>query len=408
MTSLAVSSQELLEGIRFVGIEPSSTVYVASSLAALGLMDDPVHDTLRALRESISSGTIVMPAFNFAFCRGEMFCREDTPSDCGVLAETFRTSNGAARTSSPPYHTVAAAGALAADIAKIESPTSFGRESVFQFLHDIDAWQLLIGCGYDEGVAHFHWLEELLEVPYRFWKKFDGDVRVCGETRRRSFFMYARRLDVGVELDADPAGAEFEQAGYVRVCDVGLCRLRAFRLQDFYAYFAPRMRADPLLLLTPESHRRVQRPATPVTRVHHVAVVSRYADQIRGVCKAAGLDLAGQGIVERLGVECQYFDGMNVNIEFVDPVREESCVSGYLRRGAMSPLHHVAFEVTGLDEGLQYFKERGYAPLDGQVHLGPAPGQRVIFLSPATTGGLLVELVAGDATAADGLGGTGT
>jgi len=394
MTSLAVSPQELLEAFQSVGLERGDVVYVASSLAALGMMDDPVRDTLGALRQVVGEeGTLVMPAFNFDFCRGEPFDVRRTPSTCGQLSETFRTLTGVVRSASPPYHGVTAVGPGAREFGAIRSLTSFGRDSVFQHLHDVEAKHLLIGCGYDEGVAHFHWLEELREVPYRYWKKIEGQVISDGECHQQTHFMYARRLDLGVELDADVLGEEFERAGFVRSTTVGLCRIRAFELRDLQVFAAPRLARDPLVLLKPGSRGPFQHQRTPILGIDHIAVVSKYSDRIREFLRSFFCDLSHEGIVRGLGVRCEYYSGLDAKLEFVDPVAEESCVDGYLRQNPNSPLHHIALEVTALDEAVDFFKSKGYAPLDGRVHDGPQPGQRVMFLSPIMTGGLLVELV---------------
>ena len=394
---LQVTREDLLAGFRQVGILPGETVYVASSLIALGLMDEPVASTLWALREAVGpEGTLVMPTFNFSFCKGEAFDREQSPSSVGMLTEAFRKLPGTLRTWSPPYHTVAAAGPRAKEISSIESLTSFGRDSVFQYLHDIGAKQLLIGCDYQEGVAHFHWLEELIEVPYRFWKKFEGEVSLNGVRQHRVFFMYARRQDIPTRMDADPLGREFEQAGNVHTTTVGMCHLRAFNLRDFKQFIDPHLTAEPLSLLVPEDRKIPSHSKSPVKRIDHIAIVSRYANRIRGFLSNLPYTMAYEGLVQEIGVNCQYYDGLNVTIEFVDPVREGSRVDKHLQRNPTSPLHHIAFEVDNIAEALQFFKDRGYEPLDGQFYHGPKPYQRVIFLSPVQTGGLLVELVAND------------
>lgn len=394
---LQVTREDLLAGFRQVGIQRGDTVYAASSLIALGLMDNPVESTLWALREAVGpEGTLVMPTFNFSFCKGEVFDREQTPSAVGMLTEAFRKLPETLRTWSPPYHTLAAAGPRAAEICSIESLTSFGRDSVFQYLHDVGAKQLLIGCDYQDGVAHFHWLEELIGVPYRFWKKFEGQVRLNGVQSHRVFFMYARRQDIPTHMDANLLGNEFEQAGYVQKTDVGLCRLRAFDLRDFKLQLEPRLAAEPEALLVTED-RTPQAPVkSPVKRIDHIAIVSRYANRIRGFLSQLPYRMAYEGVVAEIGVNCQYYDGLNVTLEFVDPVREGSRVDNHLKRNPTSPLHHIAFEVDDMDEALKYFKDRGYEPLDGQFYNGPKPYQRVIFISPVQTGGLLVELVVND------------
>jgi len=395
LSALQVSREQFLAGLRSVGIVPGDLVYVASSLAGLGLMPDPVGDTLWALREAVGpAGTLVMPTFNFSFCEGAAFDRESTPSTCGVLTEAFRQQPGVVRTWAPPYHTVAVEGARASELGQIEALTSFGADSVFHALYNLGAKQLLIGAGYQEGVAHFHWLEERCQVPYRYWKKFEGEVVLNGQARHRAFFMFVRHLQY--RNDANPLGLEFEQAGYVRTADVGVCRLRAFSLTDFRAFMEPRFIANPHLTVSASQPAPARIRSSPVKRIDHLAIVSRYARKIRKFLQQIDYRLAYEGLVAELGVNCQYFTGPDVTLEFVDPVRDGSRVEHHLDQNPTAPLHHIAFEVDSLEAGVAYFKEKGYVPLDGQIYLGPKPYQRVIFLNPIQTGGLLVELVAED------------
>jgi aminoglycoside 3-N-acetyltransferase len=402
MSDHRVTGAGLVEALRGAGVRAGDVVYAASSLAALGAMEHPVETVLAALREAVGrGGTIVMPAFNFSFCQGEPFDREKTPSNAGVLSEAFRTLPGALRSWAPPFHSVAALGPEADRLAGLESVTSFGPESVFQALVDMDARHVLIGCGFHEGVAHFHWLEERHQVPYRYWKKFEGDVVLDGVARRRAFFMYARRLETRVQADA--LGERFEAAGHVRHATAGLCRIRAFGLGDFAAFFDPVFKLDPCAMLV--AGGGTAGPGSPVRGIDHIGVVSRYADSIRELLAALPCHLAFEGEVAELGVNCQYYNGLDVRIEIVDPAREHSAVDNYMQRYPNAPLHHIAFQVTSFDEALPYFEARGYRPLDGRFYLGPKPYQRVTFLSPVASGGLLVELVADDGRAYRAYGG---
>ena len=97
-----------------------------------------------------------------------------------------------------------------------------------------------------------------------------------------------------------------------------------------------------------------------------------------------------------LGVNCQYWDGLNVSLEFVEPVREDSRISKHREQNPTCPLHHLAFEVSDLGDAVEYFRRRGYAPMEERHYFGPRPKQRVMFLSPIQTGGLLIELVCSD------------
>jgi aminoglycoside 3-N-acetyltransferase len=397
MSLLKVTPDALRNGLRTVGLKRGDTVYVASSLAALGLMANPVDETLGALRDVVGpEGTLVMPAFNFDFCNGLTFDRERSPARTGILAEAFRQLSGTRRTWAPPYHSVTAAGPRAEELTSLEALTSFGRDSVFQRLHDLGAKQLLIGCGFHEGVVHVHWLEEMVQVPYRHWKRFEGQILCDGRPQQRTFFMYARGERPKVSLDATPMGEAFAQTGAIKSTTVGLCRLQAFDLSVFAEFARPRLAENPLWLVAQDDRRGFTSIRSPVRRVDHLGIVSRYADRLREFFGAINCRLEAEGLVAELGVNCQYYSGLDVTIEFVEPTAATSRVANHVDRYPGCPLHHIAFEVDDLDAALPYFQARGYEPLDGQRHLGPRPYQRVLFLSPVQTGGLLVELVAAD------------
>ena len=53
--------------------------------------------------------------------------------------------------------------------------------------------------------------------------------------------------------------------------------------------------------------------------------------------------------------------------------------------------HHLALRVDDLDAALAELPEKGFAPLGAPVET--APGLREVFLDPATTGGMLIQLV---------------
>ena len=394
-----ITRDDLLSAFREVGLEHGDTVYVASSLMALGLMDDPIGSVLWALQEAVGPrGTLVMPAFNFDFCNGLPFDREHSPAQTGVLPEAFRMLSGTQRTWSPPFHSVTALGASAGDIANIRAMTSFGRDSVFEHLYRIDAKHLLIGCGYQQGVPHFHWLEERFEVPYRHWKRFEGDVIVHGKSFRRAFFQYVRSRTHSVSGDAEQLGQQFEVAGHVCETRRGLCRIRQFGLRDFAEYMDPLFANDPCVLLPREQARAFAPTKSPVIGIHHIGITSRYADNIRELIRSIPLQMRHEGIVHELGVNVQYFEGQNVRIEIVDPITKSSTVSRYQQQCPACPLHHIAFEVENMDDAIAYFESKGYFRMNGDQYPGPVPHQAAVFLSPAATGGLLTELIATNAT----------
>jgi len=242
-----VSNSMLSNALDRIGLGEGDTVYVASSMASLGFMDDPLNTICNLLIEKVGkNGTIIMPTFNFDFCKGEDFNVQKTTSNVGTLTEYFRKNVSTHRSTSPPYHSVCAKGHHAESISNIRSLTSFGFDSVFQFLLDINAKYLLIGVGFD-AVPSFHWLEQNVEVPYRFWKSFSGNVLDGVKSNFQKHEMYARKE--GYSLDLNPLSDLLLEKGKLIEYTVGWCQLKSFQTVPFTKYFLPLMVKDPTLLL---------------------------------------------------------------------------------------------------------------------------------------------------------------
>ncbi len=388
-----VSKTDFIKGIRDAGIGAGDIVYVASSMMALGLMEDPIKNVIESLIEVVGlDGTIVMPAFNFEFCKTGMFNRALTLSESGVLTEAFRLFPGVLRTMYTPEHTVSVWGKLARELSEIKAITSFGKSSVFHRLFELNAKYLLIGCNFHQGVVHVHWLEEMHQVPYRYWKRFSGVVVDGFTSVDTEFFMYARNInDLGISINSEFAGAQFDAAGYIKHAQVGLCKLSSFSIGDFEQFMAPLLKTDKFLFVDKKNTNSV---ASFINKIDHIAIVSKYADKIKTVFNDFACFTNSQTVMQELGVRCEYFDGLNVKIEFVEPIQERNVVENYLKKNAPSPLHHIALEVSDMQQAINFFKQKNYSLLDGQVYKAYGFNQEVAFLSPLSTGGVLIELVA--------------
>lgn len=234
----SLSSSELLNAIRSLGVKSGSIVYSASSLASISHLQKPEATVLRALDEAVGPrGTLVMPAGCPDFRQRGYFDRESSPSASGILTEYFRRLKGVVRTFAPPFNTVCARGNKAAQIGGVESRTQFGSESVYQLLIDLNAWVVLLGCNFHDGVAHMHWLEERHNVPYREWRNHTGTVICNGVEMPRSFSHFTR---IGrYTLNYKPLDTELRAAGCIRDAQVGLMSVAAFRLSDFVNVLDP-------------------------------------------------------------------------------------------------------------------------------------------------------------------------
>lgn len=184
---------EVRDVIRSLGIPRSPVIMIHSSLAGLGLIEDGLPGLYRCLTETLGSdATILMPTFSFRFGQSRHWDYWGTPSETGALTEYMRKLPETVRTIHP-FHSVCGAGRYHARFAACENASSFGPDSPFQLLYDMDALNLSLGAPFVGGATFLHHVEEVLKVPYRASEDFPGNVYDrFGRRVDRTFCMYAR------------------------------------------------------------------------------------------------------------------------------------------------------------------------------------------------------------------------
>jgi methylmalonyl-CoA epimerase len=95
--------------------------------------------------------------------------------------------------------------------------------------------------------------------------------------------------------------------------------------------------------------------------------------------------------VESQHVDVAFIGSGTTQIELVEPTSPDSSVQRFLdKRG--TGLHHIGYRVADVDATLARLKEAGFRLIDEKGRPG-AGGHKVGFIHPASTNGILVELV---------------
>lgn len=119
--------------------------------------------------------------------------------------------------------------------------------------------------------------------------------------------------------------------------------------------------------------------------VHSLADAERFYGAALGLHVAERYDLAAEG------VRIAFLPSGPVDLELIEPIGDSSAVGKFL--AARGPgLHHVAFRVSDIRVAMAAARAAGCTPIDPAPRPG-ARGRLIAFLRPATTGGVLIELV---------------
>ena len=135
----------------------------------------------------------------YSATRSEIFDVQNTPSDVGLLSERFRSLSGVQR-SEHPIFSVCGLGDKACEFLNTRSDDCFGKGTVFDLLYENDVKIVTLGCSFDR-VTFAHFVEQSLNVPYRYFKTFKGEIKNTDVLKKVDVRFFVRDLDMCAELD---------------------------------------------------------------------------------------------------------------------------------------------------------------------------------------------------------------
>jgi methylmalonyl-CoA epimerase len=104
-----------------------------------------------------------------------------------------------------------------------------------------------------------------------------------------------------------------------------------------------------------------------------------------------GLALVHRETVAEQGVDAALLDIGDSHVELLQPLDPETAVGKFLAKRGPG-LHHVAYRVEDIDATLNELAAAGLRLIDEHPRIG-IRGSRVAFVHPASTGGVLTEIV---------------
>jgi methylmalonyl-CoA epimerase len=90
-------------------------------------------------------------------------------------------------------------------------------------------------------------------------------------------------------------------------------------------------------------------------------------------------------------VDAVLFDVGENHVELLAPLGDDTPVGKFLSKNGPG-LHHVAYQVTDIEQALGSARSAGLRLIDEQPRIG-IRGSHVAFLHPKSTGGVLTEIV---------------
>jgi methylmalonyl-CoA epimerase len=129
-----------------------------------------------------------------------------------------------------------------------------------------------------------------------------------------------------------------------------------------------------------------------LTTIDHVGVAVEDIDAALALYQnALQLPLVHRETVEEQGVDAALLDVGDSHVELLQPLGPDTAVGKFLARRGPG-LHHVAYRVESISDTLDALRAAGIRLIDEQPRTG-IRRSRVAFVHPASTGGVLTEIV---------------
>jgi methylmalonyl-CoA epimerase len=129
-----------------------------------------------------------------------------------------------------------------------------------------------------------------------------------------------------------------------------------------------------------------------LTTIDHIGVAVQDLDAALALYRdTLKMPLVHRETVTDQGVEAVLLDVGDSHVELLAPLGPDTAVGKYLAKRGPG-LHHVAYRVESIEDTLAQLTAAGLRLIDTEPRTG-IRGSRVAFVHPASTGGVLTEIV---------------
>jgi methylmalonyl-CoA epimerase len=139
--------------------------------------------------------------------------------------------------------------------------------------------------------------------------------------------------------------------------------------------------------------KKNQSPMTHPFQIDHLGIAVKSLSSAKAIYEKLGLSVSAEETVEQEQVKLVMVPVGESRLELLEGTSPDSTIAKFIaKRG--EGLHHVCLKVPDLAAAVARLKADGVRLVSEEIRVG-AGGHRYIFIHPASTGGVLLELVQG-------------
>ena len=127
--------------------------------------------------------------------------------------------------------------------------------------------------------------------------------------------------------------------------------------------------------------------------IDHIGIAVKSLSAAKAIYEKLGLSVSVEETVEQEQVRLVMVPVGESRLELLEATSEDSAIARFIaKRG--EGLHHVCMKVPDLQAVVERLKKDGVRLVSEEIKIGSG-GHQYVFVHPASTGGVLLELVQG-------------
>jgi aminoglycoside 3-N-acetyltransferase len=187
---------------------------------------------IKTLCSYFSNGTVLVPSFSYSSTKNEIFDPLLTKSEVGLFSESFRNITDVVR-SPHPIFSFSIYGKNKDLFLNTSLIDCFGDNTIFDEFYKANGKILFIGCSLDRA-TFVHYIEQQLNVPYRYFKNFQGCVIINGIKRDVITRYFVRNLDIDATVDLSLLKSTALSEKNLFQSNLGRFPIECISARDFY------------------------------------------------------------------------------------------------------------------------------------------------------------------------------
>jgi methylmalonyl-CoA epimerase len=125
--------------------------------------------------------------------------------------------------------------------------------------------------------------------------------------------------------------------------------------------------------------------------IDHLGIAVKSLSAAKAVYEKLGLQVSDEETVAAEQVRLAMVPVGESRLELLEPTSETSTIAKFINKRGEG-LHHVCLRVADLRSAVERLKSEGVRLVSDEIKVG-AGGRRYVFVHPASTSGVLLELV---------------